>query len=158
MGVACSPSLGLLLHRAEHTAGPAGAQAHRDAHQDELVPEVARQGPHRGDVARLHPCVWGAWDGARQDAAADAAHPCRAVLADADAGKWAGLAPDVQEQDAFRTALQSKVREQQGAAEPCKPDAVPFEARSCGAPELAGQTELRDAACSEPQVPTGLMR
>src|SRR5580700_8585630 len=61
---AYSPSSGLLLRRAEHSAGRAGATELRDARQDELGPEAEVPDQHRVAALRPEPCAWDAWDGA----------------------------------------------------------------------------------------------
>jgi len=127
---ACSPSLGLLLHRAERSADPACAQEHRDERQDELVREVVRQGLHRGDAVRSAPSAWGASDDVRRDVAADAAHRLPAHLAAVGAGKWAGRARDVPEQAVL---LPPELLEQvpADAVVLCIQDAARSAARSC---------------------------
>jgi hypothetical protein len=45
----------------------------------------------------MEPYAWDAWDGARRDEAVDAARRHPALLADADAEKWAGREPGVRE-------------------------------------------------------------
>ena len=136
----------LLLHRAEHTADQAFAQAHQDERQDELVPEVARLDLHRGDAARQYLCVWDALDGAHRDAAADVLRQRWALLADADAGKSAVRARGVRVPDAFPRALRAAplALEEWDAAAPCTPDAAQSVARSCVAPAVGEQPEPRD--------------
>jgi hypothetical protein len=152
--------LGLLLHRAEHSADPAFAQAHLDARQDALVPAVARLGLHRGDADRWNRSASDASDGAHRDAVVDAAH-LRLVLPEgAGAGKLAAQAPDDRVPDAFRMALAPVplVQEQPDAAAPCKLDAVPSAGQSYVGPAVAEQPELSDEVCSEPmRSQSGLM-
>ena len=66
--MACSPSSGLLLRHAEHSAGRAGAQAHPDGCPDELVPEAEAPGRHQADARPRAPGAWDASDGVRPDA------------------------------------------------------------------------------------------
>lgn len=98
-------------------------------------------------------CAWGASDGARQDEAADAAHPRRALV-DAGAGKWAVREQVCQGQDA-RCPWAIRILEPlDAAAEPYTPDAVPSAERSCVVQAAEARPELealRDAA--EPQEP-----
>ncbi len=144
----------LLLHRAEHNADRACAQAHQDEHRDELGPAVGRQGLHRGDVVHQDPCAWGASDAVRQDVAADEARQRRALLAGADAGKSVGPEPDVRALDAFLPALQLVAEEQPDGAAPYTPGAGPSGARSCAAQEAAARLVALDEAYSVPPEQT----
>ena len=127
---ACSPSLGLRLHRAERSADRAFAQERRDEHQDELVPEVVRQGLHRGDAVQSDPSEWGASDGVRRDVAAVAALQRLAHLEAVGAGKWAGRVRDVQGQAVL--LLPELLEQVPGdAVALCRQVAARFVARSC---------------------------
>lgn len=120
---------------------------------------MGHRGLHPRDADRWKLTAWDALDGARRDAAADAVHQLRALLADV-AGKWAGLAPDVRALDAFPTEVQlgRLIREQQDAGAPCTPDAVPSEARSCVVPEVGEQPGLQDVAWWEPEAQTAALK
>ena len=96
---AYSPSSGLLLRRAEHSAGPAGAPDAPGRLPGRVGPGGGSAGPTPRDALRRATAAWDAWDGARRGAAADAA-PAGGALRDAGAGKSAGRAPDVRERDA----------------------------------------------------------
>jgi len=136
--VACSPSWGLLLRHAEHSAGRAGAPELPDARLDELVPEADPPGPHQEDVHPPVPCGWDAWDGARPDAE-DAADLHREP-ADAGAEKLAVPARDGQARDAWsrQGPPPAQLARPAWAAELCTPDAVQSAAQSCAALEKAG--------------------
>ena len=140
----CSPSSGLLLRRAEHSAGRAGAPELPDEHQDELVPEAAAPVQHPADAHQPEPYAWDAWDGVHPDAA-DVAD-LRPASWDVGAGKLADPALDALAQDASsRQAIQSeqsKPRARPDAeAELCKPDAVQSAEQSCAAPEAAADPQ-----------------
>jgi len=83
----------------------------------------------------------------------DEAHQPLQHLAGAGAGRSAVLARGGQELDAsFPMGLQcaQPVRVVLDAvAAPCRPDADPFEERSCAAPVFAAQPAPPDVACSE---------
>jgi hypothetical protein len=139
--------LGLLLHRAERSAGQACGRALLDGCRGEQDREAEALGPRRADEPLRALNAWDASGGARRDAAADAAHPHhRRQRPDAGAGKSAGRAQDVLAQDGFLQQSERFVKpaEQAVAAEPCKPDAVQSAARSCVA--LAAQAALDVAA------------
>ena len=148
--MACSPSSGLLLRHAEHSAGPAGAREHRDEHRDELVPEAEAPDRHREDAHLPASSAWDAWDDAHPDAT-DAADLRRAP-SDAGAGKLAGPAQDARARDAWsRQQAHPSVRSVRpdAAAELCTPDAVRSAEQSCAAQAAAAAPEplgLRGAA------------
>ena len=168
--MACSPSLGLLLHRAARSAGLACATAHPDGCRDEPVPEEAIPVQRQADVIPPGQSAWDASDGAHPDVAADVALPRRRALADADAGKLAGRARDVQasgvrsldEPRSEHLAAAEAVRD--AAAELCIPGAARSAARSCVAPEVWAQPEPpkleepRDAAQPESAAQPRLQR
>ena len=132
-----SPSSVLLLHRAERSAGRAGAQALPDGYQDELVLEAAAQVPHQGDDYPPAPAAWDASDVVRRDAAEDARHQRPAQL-DAGAEKSADRARDARALDAqFRLKERwiAILAAQAAVAEPCRPDVVPSAEQSCAARE-----------------------
>lgn len=154
-----SPSLGLLSPHGERSAAQGGATDRQVDCPDVLVPEEPSALPDR------HPtdvCPWatggsGAWDDARPDVAAAAAHP---VLADADAGKSVDL-----EQDGLaRGAMQSAPRAALASAEaPYKPAAGRFAARSFSAAvwrerqaweaqPIPGQAEVLSGQLEAPQL------
>jgi hypothetical protein len=144
--------LGLLLRRAECSAGQDGAKALPDGCQDEPAPEVAAQVLHRSDAGLSAPSASDASDGVRPDATADAdlQHP---ELADADAGKLADpgqVCPAwaFRQWDALLPALQHvQAVEQDAEAEPYIPDEGQSAERSCAAlavAEVPPQPALRD--------------
>jgi hypothetical protein len=108
----------------------------RGGYRDERAREEVIQVQPQSGACLPEPNAWDAWDGARLDAAADAARPLPDLLPDADAEKWADREQDAPEQD---ESLQSIVRSahRDAAAELCRPDADPFAAQSCAVPELA---------------------
>ncbi len=128
--MACSPSLGLLLRRAEHSAVPACAQARLDARRDEPVPEAAHLGLHRGGAVLPTPCELDAWVGARPDVAADVARPFRALLADAGAGRSVDPEPDDRVPDACLPARLAQA-EPDAAVVPCKQGVARSAEQSC---------------------------
>ena len=153
----CSPSLGLLLRRAEHSAVQVGAKARRDGFPDgrragrrqpwtnsertRARRRLAR-GMHRTTLARTQRRT----------------RPPLGAPADADAGKLADLAPDVPAQDAwFRLELRLALlglAEQDAEAVPCKPDAAQSAEQSCAAQVFAARQrpgERPDAAYSGPR-------
>jgi hypothetical protein len=69
-------------------------QGHPDGYRGERVPEAEDQVQRQWAEVRLEPNAWDAWDGARPDAVADAAHRLPELVAE-DAGKLAGPAQDV---------------------------------------------------------------
>ena len=91
MAVERSPSLDLLLLRAEHSVVLDGATDHPDAHLDASVPAVEVRVLLLADAIRLATAVWDASDGALPDVAEDAPPE----LTDADAEKLAALELDV---------------------------------------------------------------
>lgn len=152
MVAACNPSSGLLLRRAEHSAGRGDATDRQAGYPDEPVPEAGALVLRPEGERRLELYAWGAWDDVHPDARAVAAHPYR-VPAVVDAGKSADQEPDGPERGAwFRSALLPArwARELRGAAEePCKLDAGRSGAQSCAAQEAA--------VWLAPQVEPGLM-
>ncbi len=96
-----SPSLALLLHRAERSAAQAGAPELLDVPPDELALEAEGPDLHRADAAPSERSAWDASDAVRPDVTSDAERRGRHPdLADADAGKLADPEPDVREPDA----------------------------------------------------------
>jgi len=151
-----SPSLDLLLPRAEHSAVLAYAQAHRDGFPGEAVRAEEALDQLQSDVAQSERSAWDAWDGAHPDEAADAPHQLLALLAAGDAEKSADPERAVRAQDAlFPPTLllaQLEPAEQGAEAEPYRPDVVRSEEQSCGAQVLAAwqqPAERLDAARSE---------
>jgi hypothetical protein len=147
--------LGLLLHRAEHSAVLACVQARPDEHQDELVPVAGPLAPHQADAARLEPNAWDASGGVHPVVAEDAARQLPARLAGAGAGKSAVPELDGQVQDASQALLPALLAEaaRDVAAVPCKPDEAPSAAQSCVAQGVAVRPQLaeaQDAAHLEP--------
>jgi hypothetical protein len=150
--------LGLLLRRAEHSAVPAGAKAHRGGFPDERVRAEEALDQLQADAVRSELSVWDASDGARPGEAADAAHQPRLLPEDGDAGKSADPAPVVLAQDAsFPPGRPLALLARAGPdaeAEPYKPDAAQSAERSCAAQASAARQQLAeawDAACSEPR-------
>jgi len=153
-----SPSLDLLLHRAERSAVRACAQAHRDGFPDEPVRAEEGLDQLQADAAQSGPTAWDAWDGARRDEAADAPHQLLALPAAGDAEKSADPEQAVREQDAlFLPTLllaQLEPAEQGEEAEPYRPDVVRSAEQSCAAQVAVARpqpAERLDAACSELQ-------
>jgi hypothetical protein len=109
-------------------------------YRDELAREEVIQVPPQSGACPPEPNAWDAWDGARLDAAADAARPLPDLLPDADAEKWADREPDAPEQDAHPPSI-ARSAHRGAAAELCRPDAGRFAARSCVVPELAASWE-----------------
>jgi hypothetical protein len=125
--------LGLLLRRAECSAGPACAQAHQDGCPDEQDPEVEVRGQPQSDESQSALAASDAWADVRPDAVADAALLLREQPQDGDAGKSVDLAPDGPAPDAALQqerlpALQAMLV---AAAELYKQDAAQSAERSC---------------------------
>lgn len=153
-----SPSLVLLLPRAEHSAVLAGAKAHRDGFPDERVQAEEALDQLQADAVRSEPSVWDALDGARRDEAADAPHPRRALLAAGDAGKSADPERVVRARDAsfppeLRLALLVPA-EQDAVAELYRLDVARSGEQSCAAQVVAARQQPAelDAECSAPQA------
>ena len=153
---ACSPSSGLLLHHAEHSAGRAGARALRDARPDEPVPEAEAPDQLRADALQSELCAWDASDGAHRDAAADAAD-LRAARRHRTRTLKNGLSRHgTSRRGTHRAARAPDSRctcatgATDAAAALCKPDAAPSAAQSCAARAVAAapalQAALLDAA------------
>jgi len=146
---AYSPSSGLLLRRAEHSAGRACAREHRDGFRGELGLEAEVLDQLQADVRLRVPGAWDAWDGVRPDVVADAGRqfPERR---DADAEKLAVRARDDPVRAAWFLPENWLVPWAQldVAAAPYKPDADQSAARSCAEPEAAAvrPVVLMDAA------------
>lgn len=141
-----SPSLVLLLPRAEHSAVLDGAQAHRDGFPGERVRAAEALGRLQADVAQSEPSASDAWDGARRDEAADAPHQLQALLAAGDAGKSADPERAVRAQDASSPPGLPPVLlvlvEQDAGAEPYRPDAAQSAEQSCAAQVFAARQQL----------------
>jgi hypothetical protein len=137
-----SPSLGLLLHRAEHNAVPDGAQAHLGGFLDGLVPVAEVPDPLRLAAVPWAQTASDASDDAHPDAAADAAHQLPEDLVGAGAGRSAGPAPDGLAPDApFLLGPQfahSAWALLDAVAAPCRPDAGRFEEQSSAAQVFEG--------------------
>ena len=155
----CSPSLGLLLHRAGRSAVRACAQAHRDGFPDEPVRAEEALDQLQADAAQWEPSAWDALDGARRDEA-DAPRQLLALPAAEDAEKSADPERAVRAQDAlFPPALllaQLEPAEQDAEAEPYRLDVVRSGEQSCAARVFAAwqqPAERLDAARSESRDP-----
>ena len=153
-----SPSLDLLLPRAEHSAVRACAQAHRDGFPDEPVRAEEALDQLQSDAAQSGPSAWDAWDGARRGEAADAPLQLLALLAAGDAEKSADPEPAVRAQDALFPATlllaQLEPAEQGAEGEPYRPDVVRSGEQSCGAQVFAARQQVAeqlDAECSAPR-------
>lgn len=150
---ACSPSLDLLLRRAERNAGPDDARAPPDGCRDELAPEAEAPDPHREDEHPQAPGAWDAWDGARRGAAG--AEDLRREPADEGAEKLAGRAQDVRARDAwsllaFRLAQWALPG---AAAALCIPDAAQSAEQSFAEPVVAADLPLQVAQADAARVP-----
>jgi hypothetical protein len=137
--------LGLLLRRAEHSVGLAGARERLDGSPDARVLEAAARDRHPGDEHPQELSAWDAWDGAHLGAT-DAAG-LRLELADAGAEKLAALAPDVRARDASSRQAHQPVQPERlaSAVELCIRDAVQFAEQSCAEPEAAPGMQLQEA-------------
>jgi hypothetical protein len=81
--------LGLLLPRAEHSAGLGDEKVHRGGCPDELVPVAEDLGQRRLGADPMSLAAWDAWAAVRRDASTD---ECREFLRlDADVEKLADL-------------------------------------------------------------------
>jgi hypothetical protein len=80
-----SPSSGLLLFRAEHSAGPADETVHRGGFLDVLVRAAEDLGQRRLDVGQKNLAAWDASAAVRRDASVDGCRELR--LPDVDVGK-----------------------------------------------------------------------
>jgi len=138
----CTPSSGLLLHRAEHSAGPAFAQER--PHGCPAAWFLEGEAPDRRptDAPQRATAEWDASVCARQDGAAAALLALLSPQTADGVGRWAGQARDAQEQDASRRRLepQAAPAAEPVAQEPYRPALARFAERSCGAPEVAAQT------------------
>jgi hypothetical protein len=153
-----NPSLVLLLRHVERSAVQGVARARRDGCPDEPARAAGAQGQLQSDEDRSAQNAWDASGVAHRDAKADGARQLRVLLADVDAGKWAGQVPDGRAQGACLLAPQLAEQEQQDAAAPYTPDAAQSGARSCAVPEFEVRPGQRDAACSEPPASRERMR
>jgi hypothetical protein len=123
----------------ERSVGQAGARERLDGCRDEPVREAAIPDQRQWDERLPEPDAWDAWDDARQDEAANAERPPRA-LADAGAGKSVAPAQDVRAKDArFPQEHPLGRRARPAAAGLCTPGAVRSAARSCAGPAWEAQ-------------------
>ena len=129
--------MGLLLRRAEHSAGQAVVRELPDERRDELVPEAEAPDQRREDAHLLGLSASDAWDAALPGAM-DAADLRREPW-DADAEKLADPALDGRARDAWSRRARWFVQRARPAvaAELCTPDAVQSAEQSCAEPEAA---------------------
>ena len=163
-----SPSSGLLLPPAEHSAALAVALAHPDGYPDAPGPEVAGLDQRPAGADQSTPTASDASDGALQDAAEAAAHQPRPHLADADAGKSAVLELDALEPGGLQSDAQPPptpvVQAQPDAeAELYKQDAARSAEQSFAVPAVVERWEPEgqpDAALApaEPQTQPAMLQ
>ena len=136
--MAYSPSLGLLLRRAERNADRDAEPVHPDGCRDAWFPEAVEQDLHPAAALQRELAAWDAWDDVRRDEARGAADLREQRLAPGDdAEKLAARVPGVRERRAWRHQWELRAAPAEAALaepEPCTQDVGRFEARSCVVP------------------------